>query len=117
MLLTKILVAFQISHYYVILGQPLALSKPLVKRAEKTLPRTVGTFRGVEEDTGPLRSESAKQGSKSIETVSSVKPSSSLPVLRQGSSERRTVYDTQINPQKVLCNKISCELFMVFATH
>ncbi|KAI9599954.1 hypothetical protein KEM48_000066 [Puccinia striiformis f. sp. tritici PST-130] len=60
MLLTKILVAFQISHYYVILGQPLALSKPLVKRAEKTLPRTVGTFRGVEEDTA----ESAKQGSK-----------------------------------------------------
>ncbi|KNF03065.1 hypothetical protein, variant [Puccinia striiformis f. sp. tritici PST-78] len=113
MLLTKILVAFQISHYYVILGHPLALSKPLVKRAEKTLPRTVGTFRGVEEDTGPLRSESAKQGSKSIETVSSVKPSSSLPVLRQGSSERRTVYDTQINPQKVLRNKISFQYSVI----
>ncbi|KNE89258.1 hypothetical protein PSTG_17285 [Puccinia striiformis f. sp. tritici PST-78] len=34
MLLTKILVALQILHHYVISGHPLALSKPLVKRGE-----------------------------------------------------------------------------------
>ncbi|KAI9599948.1 hypothetical protein KEM48_000059 [Puccinia striiformis f. sp. tritici PST-130] len=48
MLLTKILVALQMLHHHVILGHPLALPKPLVKRAETP----IEMLRGVKEDAG-----------------------------------------------------------------
>ncbi|POW19992.1 hypothetical protein PSHT_04131 [Puccinia striiformis] len=51
MLLTKILVALQMLHHHVILGHPLALPKPLVKRAETP----IEMLRGVKEDAGPLQ--------------------------------------------------------------
>ncbi|KAI9607228.1 hypothetical protein H4Q26_005744 [Puccinia striiformis f. sp. tritici PST-130] len=101
MLLIKILVALQISHYYGILGRPLALSKPLVKRAETPL----DILRGVEEDAGrsqafdPAGLEEKK--SKSSERVLSPKTSSSFSALGQGVSEIRTVHDNQINPPSV----------------
>ncbi|KAI7941981.1 hypothetical protein MJO28_012008 [Puccinia striiformis f. sp. tritici] len=72
MLLTKILVALQILHHYVILGHPLALSKVLVKRAEGTPPGPIEILRGMEE-----------------------------------AAERRTVYNTLINPPQVPHHKFT----------
>ncbi|KNE94922.1 hypothetical protein PSTG_11713 [Puccinia striiformis f. sp. tritici PST-78] len=97
MLLIKILVALQISHYYGILGRPLALSKPLVKRAETPL----DILRGVEEDAGRSQAGLEEKKSKSSERVLSPKTSSSFSALGQGVSEIRTVHDNQINPPSV----------------
>ncbi|POV99655.1 hypothetical protein PSHT_13508, partial [Puccinia striiformis] len=105
MLLIKILVALQISHYYGILGRPLALSKPLVKRAETPL----DILRGVEEDAGRSQARLEEKKSKSSERVLSPKTSSSFSALGQGVSEIRTVHDNQINPPSV--SQVSCNQF------
>ncbi|KNE91736.1 hypothetical protein PSTG_14844 [Puccinia striiformis f. sp. tritici PST-78] len=63
MLLTKTLVALQILHYHGVSGNPLALLKPLVKRAEHIFPPVVGRLQNLDEHIGELQSGLEKQRS------------------------------------------------------
>ncbi|KAI7951387.1 hypothetical protein MJO28_007071 [Puccinia striiformis f. sp. tritici] len=76
MLLTKILVALQILHHYVISGHPLALSKPLVKRGETPIRQLHEVLQRLETHVGRAQCLSAITSAlrQDASVVSSFKP-------------------------------------------
>ncbi|KNE91732.1 hypothetical protein PSTG_14841 [Puccinia striiformis f. sp. tritici PST-78] len=83
MLLTKILVALQMLHYYGVSGHPLALSKSLVKRGEGMIEPVLDKLQDLDEHLERLQSGLEEQRS----TLLSPEGVPSIPATHPGASD------------------------------